>query len=57
LKEIPKSKEVVAYCRGRYCLYSLEAVTLLRKRGYKARRSHEGFPDWRAAGLSLERGA
>jgi len=57
LKEIPKSKEVVAYCRGRYCLYSLEAVTLLRKHGYKARRSHEGFPDWRAAGFSLERGA
>jgi rhodanese-related sulfurtransferase/DNA-binding transcriptional ArsR family regulator len=57
LKELPRSKEVIAYCRGRYCLYSLDAVTLLRKRGYKARRAHDGFPDWKAAGLALERGA
>ncbi|MGH7619882.1 MAG: ArsR/SmtB family transcription factor [Gemmatimonadaceae bacterium] len=57
LREIPKSKEVIAYCRGRYCVYSLEAVTLLRKHGFKARRAQEGFPDWRAAGLPLERGA
>jgi rhodanese-related sulfurtransferase len=57
LREIPKSKEVIAYCRGRYCVYSLEAVALLRKHGYNARRAHEGLPDWRAAGLPLERGA
>ena len=56
LREIPKGKEVIAYCRGRYCVYSLEAVTLLRKHGYDARRAHEGLPDWRAAGLPVESG-
>ena len=56
LREIPRGKEVIAYCRGRYCVYSLEAVTLLRKHGYKARRAHEGLPDWRAAGLPVESG-
>jgi rhodanese-related sulfurtransferase/DNA-binding transcriptional ArsR family regulator len=55
--EIPKRKEVIAYCRGRYCVYALEAVTRLRKQGYRARRAHEGFPDWRAAGFPLEKGA
>jgi rhodanese-related sulfurtransferase/DNA-binding transcriptional ArsR family regulator len=54
LREIPKNREVIAYCRGRYCVYSLEAVTLLRKHGYKARRAHEGLADWRAAGLPVE---
>lgn len=53
LRELPKSREVIAYCRGRYCVYSLEAVTLLRKHGYRARRAEEGFPDWRAAGLPV----
>lgn len=57
LREIPKAKEVIAYCRGRYCVYSLEAVTVLRKHGYKARRAHEGLPDWRAAGFPLENGS
>lgn len=56
LREIPKSREVIAYCRGRYCVYSLEAVTLLRKYGYRARRAHEGLPDWKAAGLPVEVG-
>jgi rhodanese-related sulfurtransferase/DNA-binding transcriptional ArsR family regulator len=56
LREIPKGKEVIAYCRGRYCVYSLEAVTLLRKHGYRARRVDEGLPDWRTAGFPLERG-
>ena len=56
LREIPKSREVIAYCRGRYCVYSLEAVTLLRKHGYRARRTDEGLPDWRAAGLPVESG-
>ena len=54
LKEIPKSREVIAYCRGRYCVYSMEAVTILRKNGYRARRAEEGLPDWRAAGLPVE---
>ena len=57
LRDIPKGREVIAYCRGRYCVYSLEAVTLLRKHGYRARRAHEGLPDWRAAGLPVEAGA
>lgn len=57
LREIPKGREVIAYCRGRYCVYSLEAVTLLRRQGYKARRAHEGLPDWKAAGLPVERTA
>jgi rhodanese-related sulfurtransferase len=54
LKEIPKNREVVAYCRGRYCVYSLDAVTLLRKHGYRARRLNEGLPDWRAAGFPVD---
>ena len=57
LRELPKSREVIAYCRGRYCVYSLEAVTMLRKNGYRARRAHEGLPDWKAAGLPIEVGA
>ena len=56
LREIPKNREVVAYCRGRYCVYSLEAVQLLRKQGYRARRAEEGLPDWKAAGLPVESG-
>ena len=56
LREIPKDREVVAYCRGRYCVYSLEAVTMLRKQGYRARRASEGLPDWRAAGFPVEAG-
>ena len=56
LREIRKDQEVIAYCRGRYCVYSLEAVTLLRKQGYRARRADEGLPDWRAAGLPVESG-
>jgi rhodanese-related sulfurtransferase/DNA-binding transcriptional ArsR family regulator len=54
LREIPKNREVVAYCRGRYCVYSLDAVKLLRKRGYSARRVDEGLAEWRAEGLPLE---
>ena len=57
LREIPKNRQVIAYCRGRYCVYSLEAVIELRKHGYHARRAHHGLPDWRAAGLRLQRGA
>lgn len=53
LDEIPKKKEVIAYCRGPYCVYSVEAVEVLRKRGYRARRMDEGLPDWRAAGLPV----
>ena len=57
LRELPRSREVIAYCRGPYCVYSLEAVTMLRKRGFRARRSKDGLPDWRLAGLSVAAGA
>jgi rhodanese-related sulfurtransferase/DNA-binding transcriptional ArsR family regulator len=55
LSKLPKRKEVIAYCRGPYCLMSFDAVEKLRKRGWKARRLQEGFPEWRAAGLPVER--
>jgi len=54
LSRLPKRKEVVAYCRGPYCLMSFEAVEKLRKRGWRARRLADGFPEWRAAGLPVE---
>lgn len=53
LAELPKNKEIVAYCRGPYCLYAPEAVELLAKSGYKARRLTIGLPDWRAEGLAV----
>lgn len=55
LKEVPKRKEVIAYCRGPYCLMSYDAVSLLRKKGMKARRLEAGLPEWRSAGLPIER--
>lgn len=56
LKDLAKSKEVVAYCRGPYCLMSFDAVELLRAKGYKARRLDGGLPEWRSAGLPVESG-
>jgi ArsR family transcriptional regulator len=57
LAELPPSKEVVAYCRGPFCVLALRAVDLLRSRGLRARRLAEGLPDWRARGLEVEVGA
>ncbi len=54
LREIPTSREIVAYCRGPYCVLALEAVALLRRRGFRARRLQDGFPEWKAAGLPIE---
>jgi rhodanese-related sulfurtransferase len=54
LREMPKSHEIVAYCRGPYCVLAFEAVALLRDRGFKVRRLEDGFPEWRAAGLPVE---
>ena len=54
LKELPKDKEVIAYCRGPYCLMSYDAVSMLRKRGMKARRLEAGLPEWRLAGFAVE---
>jgi len=56
LRELPKRKEVVAYCRGPFCLMSYEAVQLLRRKGMKARRLQDGMPEWRLAGLPVEAG-
>jgi rhodanese-related sulfurtransferase len=53
LSELPSDQEVVAYCRGPYCLLSDEALTLLLKHGFKARRLSEGLPEWRAAGYPV----
>jgi len=53
----PKTREVVAYCRGRYCVYAVEAVTLLRKRGYHARRLVDGLPGWRDEGRKVAVGS
>jgi rhodanese-related sulfurtransferase len=54
LAELPRDLEVVAYCRGPYCVYSDEAVRLLHRHGFRARRLDEGFPEWRAAGYPVE---
>ncbi len=54
LQTLPRDREVVAYCRGPYCVFSDEAVAYLRARGYRARRLRQGLPDWRAAGLPVE---
>ena len=53
LSRLPKRREVVAYCRGPYCLMSFEAVEKLRKHGLRARRLENGLPEWRAAGLPV----
>ena len=55
LKQVPKSRDIVAYCRGPYCALAPEAVRVLNKRGYRARRLEDGFPEWSAAGLPTER--
>ncbi len=57
LSEVNPAQEVIAYCRGPYCVLSFEAVAALRKRGIKARRMEDGLPEWRAAGLPLETGS
>ncbi len=54
LKEIPKGRDIVAYCRGPYCVLAFEAVALLRDRGFKTRRLEDGYPEWKAAGLPVE---
>ena len=53
LSELPSDQEIVAYCRGPYCVFADEAVTLLRARGYQARRLEEGVVEWRTRGLPI----
>ena len=55
LAKLPKRREVVAYCRGPYCVLAIEAVKQLRARGFKAVRLEEGVLDWAALGLPVER--
>jgi len=54
LRDLPKGKEIIAYCRGPYCLMSFTAVKMLRGRGHKARRLEAGLPEWRSAGLPVQ---
>jgi rhodanese-related sulfurtransferase/DNA-binding transcriptional ArsR family regulator len=56
LKEIPRKREIVAYCRGPYCVFADEAVSFLVSRGYRAVRLREGFPEWRNQRLAVEVG-
>lgn len=56
LARLDKGTEIVAYCRGPYCVLSFEAVAQLRVSGFRARRLEDGFPEWRAAGLPVEIG-
>jgi len=57
LDELNEGQEIVAYCRGAYCVFSFETVALLRDRGYNVRRLEDGFPEWKAAGLPVAVGA
>ncbi len=54
IKELPRKKPVVAYCRGPFCLWGKEAVSLLREQGISAVRLQNGVPEWRAAGFEIE---
>ena len=53
LRALPRDAEVVAYCRGPYCVFADEAVRELTRRGFRARRLAEGFPEWQRAGLPV----
>lgn len=56
LAELPKGREIVAYCRGPFCLFSEEAQQLLKRKGYRVRKLLDGVAEWQAAGMPLERG-
>lgn len=56
LRALPKGSDVVAYCRGPYCVYADEAVRELNRKGFKARRLIDGFPEWKRAGLPVAAG-
>ncbi len=56
LEGLPQDQEVVAYCRGPYCVLAFEAVSQLRAHGFRARRLEDGFPEWKTAGLPVEEG-
>lgn len=54
LTDLPRDTEVVAYCRGPYCVLAFDAVARLRQEGYQARRLQDGFPEWKQAGMPVE---
>ena len=56
LDQLGEAREIVAYCRGAYCVFSFEAVALLRRHGFQVRRLEDGFPEWKAAGLPIAEG-
>jgi rhodanese-related sulfurtransferase len=53
---LPRRRDIVAYCRGPYCVMALDAVDLLRKKGFRAHRMEQGVQDWRARGWRVETG-
>lgn len=55
LEKLPHNQEIVAYCRGPHCVLAFEAVAKLREKGFQARRMEDGFPEWREAGLPVEK--
>ena len=55
IKELPQDREIVAYCRGPYCVFADEAVKLLQEQGFEAQRLNVGVPDWQAAGLPISK--
>jgi rhodanese-related sulfurtransferase len=57
LADLPKNREIIAYCRGPQCVMAIEAVELLRKRGFRAQRMEQGVMDWRARGWKIEKSA
>ena len=54
LAQLPRNQEILAYCGGRYCVLSIEAVAWLRAQGFQADRVYDGFPGWWAAGMRVE---
>lgn len=54
LNQLPRNKEVIAYCRGPYCVLAFDAIELLQSHGFKARRLEDGFPEWKLHGLPIE---
>ena len=56
LKTLPQDQEIIAYCRGPYCLFAIEAIQQIRQHGLHARRLEEGFPEWKAERLPVEKG-
>lgn len=56
LRQFPRNREYVAYCRGPYCVYADRAVEILRSKGRRAQRLLDGFPEWKAAGFPVETG-